>query len=487
MRIMLLAAIAALAVGDQVLAQTALCRDPGTFCGKVVSADCLDRFGAGPIAAAEADCVGQLTNYRDCVAQAAQDCGGQPAGAGGACDSATALALWASAEKDNNCVGYQAYRSACPKSPQARFVAARMQTLGCGGADDAPAALKPMAADPPIDVQPQVNMARAAQRELKRLGLYSGSIDGEWGPASTWAMRRFQQQAGRPVTDGLLHEASLEALKAAPTPEPREPAAASAGRTFRDCAVCPEMVVIPSGSFRMGSNDGADDEKPVHSVSVSGYALGLTEVTFAEWDACVADGGCSGFRPNDENMGRGSRPVIKVSWYDAQSYVSWLNRKIGAPAYRLPSEAEWEYAARAGSSAKFSFGDSEKSLGDHAWFSENSGGTTHPVGGKTANVFGLHDMHGNVYEWVQDCLNSSYSNAPTDGSAWLSGDCDKAVLRGGSWFDYPGYLRSASRFRYQRDVRSYLSGFRVARTLTAGALQARGRGRIEQGAAAACA
>ena len=166
-----------------------------------------------------------------------------------------------------------------------------------------------------------------------------------------------------------------------------------------------EMVLIPGGAFRMGDlNGGGDiDETPVHSVTVPAFKLGKYEVTFAQWDACVADGGCNGYSPDDEGWGRGSRPVIHVTWDDAQSFISWLNAETGGN-YRLPSEAEWEYAARAGSATKYSWGDDigenrancSKSCGDR-W------ANTAPVGSFSANAWGLHDMHGNIEEWVQDC------------------------------------------------------------------------------------
>ena len=256
------------------------------------------------------------------------------------------------------------------------------------------------------------------------------------------------------------------------------------GRRFRDCPDCPEMVVVPAGRFRMGclNDDGHcyGDEKPVREVQIGApFALSAREVTFAEWDACAAADGCGGYRPNDRGWGRGDRPVINVSWDDARSYVTWLSRRTGK-TYRLPSESEWEYAARAGSETKYHFGNAESELcryGNHAdtstdfeWrntsCSDGVGKMTAPVGSFRANAFGLHDMHGNVWEWVEDCWNESYAGAPSDGGAWLSGDCAKRVLRGGSWFDVPRALRAAHRFRLTTGVRDFFSGFRVARTLT---------------------
>ena len=234
------------------------------------------------------------------------------------------------------------------------------------------------------------------------------------------------------------------------------------GETFKDCPECPEMVVVPAGRFRMGdlSGGGYDDEKPVHAVSIGyKFAVGKYEVTFAQWDACVADGGCGGHRPDNAGWGRGRRPVIDVSWDDAKAYVRWLSGKSGQ-AYRLLSEAEWEYAARAGTTTAYNTGSSISK--DRARYRS---GRTARVGSYAPNAFGLHDVHGNVWEGVEDCWNSRYSGAPVDGSAWLRGDCGLPVVRGGSWGDYPGSIRSAYRGRNATDYRSGSFGFRVARTL----------------------
>ncbi len=232
------------------------------------------------------------------------------------------------------------------------------------------------------------------------------------------------------------------------------------------------MVVIPGGSFMMGSPESEagrdEDEGPQHRVTIPRFAIGKYEVTFDEWAACVADGFCASRKtPGDEGWGRGRRPVIDVSWDDitgARGFIAWLNSKVNGAPYRLPSEAEWEYAARAGTTTAYSFGADDGPLVDHAWFSGNSDRKTHPVGLKRPNRLGLYDMHGNVWEWVQDCWNKSYSGAPTDGSAWMSGDCSVAVLRGGSWSSSSSGLRSAFRSwlnRYSGDVNL---GFRVSRT-----------------------
>ena len=227
-----------------------------------------------------------------------------------------------------------------------------------------------------------------------------------------------------------------------------------------------EMVAIPGGSFRMGdlSGDGEDDEVPVHVVRIAPFEMGKYEVTFSQWDACVADGGCS--RADDEGWGRGNRPVIDVSWdKDVQAFIAWLNARTGG-GYRLPTESEWEYAARAGSESKYSWGDfignnrancasGRDGCGDK-W------GNTAPVGSFAPNAWGLHDMHGNVWEWVEDCWKSSYVGAPSDGSARRDEDCSLRVIRGGSWGSTGG-LRSAYRGGYTRSYRYNYLGFRLAR------------------------
>ena len=234
------------------------------------------------------------------------------------------------------------------------------------------------------------------------------------------------------------------------------------GQSFRDCADCPEMVAIPGGSFLMGSPSGEagrdSDEGPQRRVTIAGFAAGKFEVTFAEWDACVAAGGCNGYRPED--WGRGTRPVNKLSWQDAQAYVAWLSRKTGQ-RYRLLTEAEWEYAARAGTTTPYATGASISTSQAH--FRSNS---TAAVGSFPANAFGLHDMHGNVWEWVEDCYQDSYSNAPTTGAAVTTSNCAFRVIRGGyPWGFYPQVLRSAGRYRNSPSYRSIFSGFRLARTL----------------------
>lgn len=237
------------------------------------------------------------------------------------------------------------------------------------------------------------------------------------------------------------------------------------GDEFRDCPACPLMVAIPPGTFTMGSTSGKRSERPTRTVAIQRmFALGKFEVTFKEWAACVAAGGCRS-SPSDQGWGRGNRPVINVSWDDTQEFVRWLTKKTGE-RYHLPSEAQWEYAARATSNTKYAWGDS---LGDNqanckGCGSKWSGDRTAPAGSFRKNAFGLHDMHGNVWEWMEDCWHRNYRRAPKDGRAWTGGACQQSVIRGGSFSDGANYASSSARARYFSAPR-YNFGFRVARII----------------------
>ena len=241
--------------------------------------------------------------------------------------------------------------------------------------------------------------------------------------------------------------------------------AATPGRRFRDCDGCPEMIELPIGSYVMGSIGeevgGFADEWPTHRVRIRyRLAVGVYEVTFGEWDICVAEGACDQHAADDQGWGRGRRPV-NVSWASAQEFLRWLGTKTGEE-YRLLSEAEWEYAARAGTQTRYHFGDEiSKSRANYG----GNVDTAVTVGSYPANAFGLHDVHGNVWEWVADCWNDSYFDAPSDGSPWLTGDCGQRVVRGGSWVNDARTLRSALRYSLDAGHWSNGVGFRVARTI----------------------
>jgi formylglycine-generating enzyme required for sulfatase activity len=244
------------------------------------------------------------------------------------------------------------------------------------------------------------------------------------------------------------------------------------GDSFKECSDCPEMIVVPAGRFTMGSPavQGYNDEQhPQHLVTIGKpLAAAKFALTFDEWDACAARGGCRR-DVSDEGWGRGRCPAINVTWEDAQTYVKWLSSVTGNP-YRLLSEAEYEYAARAGGSTDYPWGDDIKLNGKPmancvGCGSQWDGKQTAPVGSFAANAFGLHDMVGNVWEWTEDCWNPNYQGAPADGSPWTSGDCSNRVVRGGSWIINPRLLRSANRSWDSSDYRYSNLGFRVARTL----------------------
>jgi formylglycine-generating enzyme required for sulfatase activity len=335
------------------------------------------------------------------------------------------------------------------------------------------------------------NAIADARAILAQLGFAGDASRGE-GPADlAHAIKRFQARAGLPE-DGKLTPTLLTILRVSRTqvaalPTPPKPGAAipglatgplehDVGATFKDCDSCPEMVVIPAGRFLMGA---AKEEKghqlaeePQREVVVPApFAVSKTEVTFDEWETCGLEGGCTHSRPEDSGWGRGQRPVIYVSYDDAKSYVEWLRQKTGK-AYRLLSEAEWEFAARGGTSTPFAGGDTlaptqanfdasslttNKRPGDYQ-------GTTVEVGTFPPNPYGLHDMEGNVFEWVEDCWNKTHAGAPADASP-RGGDCTRRVAKGGAWYYEADFARPSARMSFPKGARHNVIGFRVARPL----------------------
>lgn len=271
----------------------------------------------------------------------------------------------------------------------------------------------------------------------------------------------------------------------------------NAGDTFSECRNCPEMIVLPAGSFMMGSPEDEplrrENELQMEIGFTRAFAMSTTPVTWDQWEACVRDNWCDGYAveialstlPNGEpnpdftDFGRGSRPVVGVSWYDAQHFVGWLNSKAGVDdAYRLPSEAEWEYGARAGTDTAFpwgpeldydfgNFGTDAEGLGGKAEGRDVWLGETSPVASFPPNAFGLYDMHGNIFEWVEDCYEADRAGTPADGSANKDGNCANRIFRSGTFLSNPYMQRSARRgapYPATTRGRNYL-GFRVARTL----------------------
>ena len=259
------------------------------------------------------------------------------------------------------------------------------------------------------------------------------------------------------------------------------------GSVFTDCNYCPEMVVVPAGEFVQGSDkveSGHLDEKPQRTVKFERpFAVSKYETTFAQWDACVADGKCP--KADDAGFGRGKFPAVNISWPEARAYADWLAAKTGKP-YRLISESEYEYAARAGSKTAWFWGgnDAKAKACEYANLHDEVGKEAHPnyvwshvlcsdgaaenaeVGKYKPNAFGLHDMLGNVREWVADCHILGYASAPTDGTVRKhEGACEKRVVRGGAWLDGPSTARSAYRYSEVENMRNYQTGFRLARDL----------------------
>ena len=319
----------------------------------------------------------------------------------------------------------------------------------------------------PRDVGEAVRLYRLAAEQGDVRGQYNLGLIYEHGRGvprdDGEAMRLYRLAAGQGHATAQLNLDRMSILRS------RQP-----GGVFRDCPSCPEMVVIPAGTFQMGSPASEsfrdDDEGPQHLVTVSSFALGVTEVTWDEWEACERSGEC-GEPSGWWDRSRGKHPVTDVNWEDAQAYVAWLSAETGA-AYRLPSESEWEYAARAGTTTPFHTGatistDQANYNGDFVYGSGRRGvnrdGTT-PVKTFAPNAFGLHDMHGNAWEWVDDCWHDNYRGAPIDGTAWtVGGDCVRRVLRSGGT-GAPWSLRSAAR-DWINSVPQLDVGFRVARTL----------------------
>lgn len=258
---------------------------------------------------------------------------------------------------------------------------------------------------------------------------------------------------------------------------------------WRDCATCPELVALPVGGYRMGSTlddpEHQADEGPRPGVRIAAFAIGRTEVTVAQYQACVGAGACEPpvwtqapvrqalFSALGASVAAADHPVTGVSWRMAQRYTQWLSQTTGQ-AYHLPSETQWEYAARAGTATRWSVGDDAAALAAHAWFDANSGSALHPVASRAPNPWGLHDLHGSVWEWTQDCYETwtgyehwdpRWDGAPRDERAWEGGHCAGRVMRGGSWRDGPDRLRSAARAWNAADHATQLTGFRVARRL----------------------
>ena len=262
----------------------------------------------------------------------------------------------------------------------------------------------------------------------------------------------------RTLIAGLFFVFFAAAASAADSPKP--------GDVFRDCPKCPEMVAVPAGSFTMGTDSRHKHERPPHTVTFARpFAVGRYEVTFDEWQACFDAGGCS-FMPHDHEWGKGRRPVINLPFAKTREFTGWLTKKTGH-VYRLPSEAEWEYIARAGTTTDFWWGDDKGvNLANcrncaSKWSKKGSA----PTGSFKPNPWGFYDTAGNVWEWVEDCWFPDYVGAPSDGSARIGGKCRQRIIRSGSWYYLSKNARSAWRAKNDARVKSYWLGFRVLREI----------------------
>ena len=380
-------------------------------------------------------------------------------------------------------------------APPGGFPPAR-PVLASGGDERPPPAPAPRVTETPAPLpgpaafEESLGLSRAdrvlVQRGLESAGGSVGPADGVFGPRTRAALQAWQENRSLESTGYLTREQAEELIALG-----RDAALArEIGDVFRDCADCPEMVVVPSGRFMMGSprsEEGRfDNEGPVHRVSIpSAFAVGVYEVTRGEFGRFVSSTGrsmgdeCRTYEDGEFEYRSGRswlspgfsqtdmHPAVCVSWDEARAYVDWLSGETGE-AYRLLSESEWEYVARAGTTTRYHWGDAIgrnlANCGDCG--SRWDGASTSPVGVFGANGFGLHDVHGNVWELVEDCWHESYAGAPRDGSAWKGGDCSAHVLRGGSWDYIPRFLRAAYRDWFGSGFRYYYVGFRVARTFT---------------------
>jgi formylglycine-generating enzyme required for sulfatase activity len=295
---------------------------------------------------------------------------------------------------------------------------------------------------------------------------------------ATWALAA--ALAGGVATGATLQgqsdQSGAGAIRTAEAPSHSDSAAARAaeplagapapGTTFRDCSDCPEMVVVPAGKFMMGWDGGDPDEKPAREVVIAKpFAVGKFEVTFDEFNACEANGGCTRFKDAHTGGSKGRRPIVNITWDEARAYAAWLSKKAGKP-YRLLSEAEWEYAARAGTTTKYAFGNTITHDQANFSYGKEGEGRTKEVGSYPPNAWGLYDMHGNVWEWVEDCYVGTYQGAPADGTARIFPNCPTRVARGGSWDYQADDIRSSVRYQLKPDWWPIdEAGFRLARSL----------------------
>ena len=390
------------------------------------------------------------------------------------------LEFWESIKNSTHAEDYEAYLKAYPDgrfAPLAKARAARYAKPAPETTETPALPVEEM--DIQYEVVTNANVRKQPSSRAERVGELSRGdrvhVTGRTGDKN-WYRVELAKGATGFVYGELLRE-PVAAPAPAPKPEPAvarpaPPPAATAAVAHRtggvvDCDNCPEMVVLQPGSFSMGDNRGDRSEKPAHRVTIrKPFAIGKYEVTLAQWNACVAASACKAMAETSAAGLSDMSPARDLSWNDAQRYVRWLSKLTGQ-SYRLPTEAEWEYAARAGTSTRYWWG--QKMESGKANCKDCGGEWNNDAPAKVdafpANPFGIYAMNGGVWEWVEDCWHKSYAGAPTDGSAWTSPNCRENVIRGGSWRNDSTYAHSASRFRYDTAVRYILNGFRVAKSL----------------------
>ena len=371
------------------------------------------------------------------------------------------LTFWESIKNSNHAGDYEAYLQAFPKGRFAVLARARIDRLR--GAT--PKARLPEAAEsgtPALDSAPAAGTATGAgknlaRRRTARSGKTANNVDSAAPPAAS---------ASKPAAAASSASSAMAAGTAAVSggtsasgPEP------TLITEVADCKTCPVLISLPAGEFTMGSDASDPTERPAFRVTIGQpFAIGKYEVTVAQWNACTDAGACP--RVTNDSSRAADGPARDVSWDDAQIYLKWLSKSSGKP-YRLPTEAEWEFAARGGTTTRYWWGQqmatgkaSCKECGE-PWRAE----APVKVGSFERNPFGLYDMNGSVWEWVSDCWHSSFQRAPSDGQSWEEPDCRVRVLRGGSWREGALYMPSSTRFKYDASLRESQNGFRVARNL----------------------
>jgi formylglycine-generating enzyme required for sulfatase activity len=357
------------------------------------------------------------------------------------------LSFWESIRDSNHVSDYEAYLQAYPKGRFAALARARIERLRTA----APKAETPAEPSRPAARPAPAEQAKPAQKPQPE----------QARPAAP-ASRPVPEQA-RPAPSVKTVPDQARPAPDAPAPPPRPSAAgAVAAGEIRDCSACPVLISLPRGSYVMGSNVSDPSEKPAHQVTLGApFAIGKFEVTVEQWNACADASACPRL---SGDASRPRAPVRDVSWDDTQLYLKWLSKQTGK-SYRLPTEAEWEFAARGGTASRYWWGDQMRAGQANCKDCGQPWQADAPVnvGSFAANAYGLHDMNGSVWEWVSDCWHASYRDAPNNGRSWEEPNCRVRVIRGGSWREGADYMPVSTRFKYDASVRHTQNGFRVAR------------------------